>query len=239
MPNPPESTVTHHAGHSEDERRAGETTGQKLRREADEAASAVRDEGSKLKDDLKTGARSEAESLKQEAGAEVSHRRFDAAAQVDAFASALRAGVESLESDGHGAMADYWRSAADGAGRLAERIRHKPLADAWRDTEEYVREEPTLSFGGAMVAGFMIARFLKSSTPEDTEQRLSAGTGGRSSQTAGTEPGASWPAATAHEPAAARPAASSTERGSSWPPGTAREPGHTAAVTTATDRPQA
>jgi ElaB/YqjD/DUF883 family membrane-anchored ribosome-binding protein len=239
MPDPTEPRAGSRAGHSDDERRAGESTTEKLRREADEAAAAVRDETSKLGEDLRAGAHAEAESLKEQAGEQVTKQRFDAADHIDAVAEALRAGVDALESNGHGAMADYWRSAADGAGRLAERIRHKPLAEAWRSTEDSVREEPALSFGGAMVAGFMIARFLKSSEPDAGGHRASGERGHGSARPADTELGSSWPGGMGREQALRPTGSPGTEAGSSRPVETAREPASTPAGAAATARPHA
>ncbi|WP_295886231.1 hypothetical protein [uncultured Thiohalocapsa sp.] len=197
MPNPTETRAGSPMQPSGTGSGAQEDTSTKLRREADEAAAAVRDETAKLGEDVRAAAETGAESLQEQAGAEMQERRFDAAEQVDAFADALRAGVESLRADGHEAMADYWGNAADSAGRFAERIRNKPLAEAWHDTEETVREEPALGFGGAMIAGFMLARFLKSSTPEASADSPSAGA---RRGTAPTSPGA-WPRETPRTPA--------------------------------------
>jgi hypothetical protein len=167
MPNQTETQAGSRPGSGEDERRAVEDTQERLRRSAEEAQEAIKEESSKLRDDVSAEAKAQAESLKERAGAEAERQRVAIADHIGAFASALRAGVDALESEGRNEMAGYWRTAADSAGRLAERVKDKPLAEAWQEAEDYVREEPALGFGGAMVAGFMLARFLKSSRPEE------------------------------------------------------------------------
>lgn len=174
MPNPTEPTKGPYSG-ADPQANTGESSTERLREDvreaAREAAQSAKEEAKRLGEDLRGEAKKGAESLQQEADAQLRQQRFNAAEYIDAVAAALRAGVEALESDGHRDMASWWRTAADGAGRLADRVRDKPLHEAWRDAEDYVREEPTLGFSGAMLAGFMLARFLRSSASEESWQR--------------------------------------------------------------------
>jgi hypothetical protein len=222
MPNPTEPTVGPYSGPAYEHDR-GESSTERLREDAREAAHAAKDEAARLGEDLRGAAAQGAESLKQQAGAQVQQQRFNAAEHIDAVAAALRAGVEALESDGHRDMASWWRTAADGAGRFADRVRDKPLHEAWRDAEDFVREEPTLGFGGAMIAGFMLARFLKSSAPEESWQRQ--------------EPARDYERGYAHR--TEQEPYRETGLGTAWPgapaPGAASRPAGSAA----TDRPHA
>ena len=155
---------------------SGSTSGDNARAAADdlrqgvkEAADAVKEESGKLREDLGAAAADQAEALKRETGEAVEGQRFEAAESIGAVASALQAGVDALESEGQHAIAGYWRTAADGASQFADRVRDKPLGEAWHEAEDYVREQPAMGFGGAMLAGFMLARFLKSSAPDEPQ----------------------------------------------------------------------
>jgi len=166
---PAEGSGTLHDAQSVHAERAGAGEAKdKLRRGAEEVADAIKQESGTLREDLSAAAADHAETIRREAGDAVDAQRFEAADSICAVASALQAGVDALESDGQHAIAGYWRTAADGANQFADRVRHKPLGDIWHEADGYVREQPLLGFGGAMLAGFMLARFLKSSPPNES-----------------------------------------------------------------------
>jgi uncharacterized protein YgiB involved in biofilm formation len=50
-------------------------------------------------------------------------------------------------------------------------VHDKPLTEAWREAKGYVRKQPAMGFGGAMLAGFMLARFLNSSAPDESQSQ--------------------------------------------------------------------
>jgi hypothetical protein len=155
--------------------------------EAREAAQSAKDAAAEVGDQIKQEAQHQAENMRRQAASVADEQRSEAADTVAAVAAALHAGVSSLESDGQQSMAGYWRSAAESIDQLADRVKDKPAGEVLSEAEHYVREQPGLGFGGAMVAGFMLARFLKSS---------SRGRGAPASTSAGNYPGPAYRPAT-------------------------------------------
>jgi len=138
---------------------------EQVRNAVHETATSAKDEAAQLGAEAKEAVAAQAEHARREAASFAEEQRHAAADSIAAVAAALQAGVHSLEADGQPAMAGYWRTAAEGMDDFARRIQNKPAGEALSEAEQYVREQPGLGFGGAMVAGFMLARFLKSSTP--------------------------------------------------------------------------
>lgn len=136
--------------------------------QAQDSPKSAKDAAARVGDEVKQEAREQAENIRSQAEAFAEQQRHDAGSTVAALGAALHAGQRSLESDGHPSMADYWRSAAVSIDQLADRVQNKSAGEILSEAERYVREQPGLGFGGAMVAGFMLARFLKSSSPESS-----------------------------------------------------------------------
>lgn len=102
---------------------------------------------------LKERAEQVAETQK-EAG--TSHVRTLATA-VHGAARELEQGMPRLASSVHGVA----RTIED----TAESVRNKNVDELVEDLGRYAREQPGLVFGGAVVAGIVLSRFLKSSPP--------------------------------------------------------------------------
>lgn len=56
----------------------------------------------------------------------------------------------------------YMHMAADRADRFADQIRHKSPDELFDMAADYARRNPRMFFGGAIAAGFLLSRFLKS-----------------------------------------------------------------------------
>lgn len=97
-------------------------------------------------------------------------RRKDSAVQsIDDVAHTLRDSGENFEDRPNIRL--FVDSAADGLEHLAEEIRDRSFVEIYADVEEFARRRPTLFAGAAGVAGFMLARFLKSSAEDAYERR--------------------------------------------------------------------
>lgn len=57
--------------------------------------------------------------------------------------------------------------ANNGLKRLSDKLRGKSLDELLRDAQSFAREQPVVFLGAAAVAGFLAARFLKSSQRDD------------------------------------------------------------------------
>ena len=107
-------------------------------------------------------------------------QRKDTAAQSIAdLASSLRETGNSFEEQP--SLKAFVGTAADGLEQIATGIRDRSFAEIYADIESVARRQP-LTFGaGAAIAGFLLARFIKSSAEElqEVNARAQAGrTGG-------------------------------------------------------------
>lgn len=94
--------------------------------------------------------------------AEYVERRKDSAAQsVEDIASTLRETGQSLDDRPNVRM--FVDSAADGLETLADEIRERSLVEMVSDMEDFARRRPATFAAAAGIAGFVLARFLKSS----------------------------------------------------------------------------
>lgn len=116
---------------------------------ADEAADAARD------------AKGRIQSRAQEV---VSERKDAAAGRVTGFARALEGAASSLEENGQATEAKLTRQAAGSLARLADATQGKEVGDMLAAVEEFGRRQPVAFLTGAVIAGFALSRFLKSST---------------------------------------------------------------------------
>jgi hypothetical protein len=114
-----------------------------------------------------SGAREEARNLVSDAKSkaeEVLSRQKDAASdQISGFARILRTAADQLQEHEDGAMAGYATQAADALDRTSRALEERDLGGLMHDVEDLGRRQPLLLFGGAMLTGFLLARFLRSS----------------------------------------------------------------------------
>lgn len=112
----------------------------------------IREETRRLKQQATEKARSYADERKQKA-----------ADQVGGMAQALRSAADSLQSQDQRYIADYIGRAAEGLDRMSGALRQRDIGALARQAQDIARQQPTLLIGGAMVAGFLAARFAKAS----------------------------------------------------------------------------
>jgi hypothetical protein len=93
-----------------------------------------------------------------------------ACAGIHSFANALRTASDDLEP-GSG-IAQAARRAADKLEDFSAGLEQRDVGAMIDAAQDYARRQPAVFFGGALVAGFALARFLKASSA-----RRQAGTG--------------------------------------------------------------
>lgn len=134
-------------------------------RAARELGQQARREGSRLAHE----ARGRAESALREG-----KDRF--AEQVDVIGRALDDAANRLEVEQRG-TASYAGQAAKQIHSVAEYLRDSDPRRMMRDIEGFARRRPEIFIGGMLVAGILLARFLRSSSPEDEYQDRHEGYG--------------------------------------------------------------
>jgi hypothetical protein len=121
-----------------------------------------------------------AEAAKAEAHRIASQQKNAGADRLGEVAGAVHGAARSLET-GMPQMASYVHDAAARLEGAAETLRQRNVDDLMGEITRFARSQPVLFFGGAMLAGFALTRFLKSSTPgPDAAQGTGNGPTGRS-----------------------------------------------------------
>lgn len=103
-----------------------------------------------------------AEPLKEKAEQIAETQKEAGTSHVRTLASAVHGAARELEQ-GMPRLASSVHDAARKIEETAETIRNKNIDEMIDDLGRYAREQPGLVFGGAVVAGIVLSRFLKSS----------------------------------------------------------------------------
>lgn len=128
---------------------------------AEDLRAAALDQGRRLLDDAKRQATSYADDRKNEAARSVSD-----------IAASLRETGRSFEDRPN--IRAFVGNAADGLDQLAEGLRERSFAELYGEAEAYARRSPVVVGAVAVVAGFLLARFIKSSADELSESSAAA-----------------------------------------------------------------
>lgn len=99
----------------------------------------------------------------------VERRKESAVQSIDDVAHTLRESSETFEDRPNIRL--FVDSAADGLENLADEIRERSFVEVYSDLEQFARRRPAVFATAAGVAGFMLARFLKSSADEVEHRR--------------------------------------------------------------------
>ncbi len=93
----------------------------------------------------------------------ISERKSQAAERINAVSGAFRSVSQQLRDQNQGAIAQYADQAAKNVDRLSGYLQEHDAEEIITEVEAFVRKRPALVLGGAIAAGFLLARFLKSS----------------------------------------------------------------------------
>lgn len=120
-----------------------------------------------LASDAKEQAKDVANQARDHVQTLVGQQKDQAADRLHSLADALReAGRKLNEGQQAGDFGQYADRAARQVEKLSSYLRDSELRDFVRDTENFARRRPEVFLGGTLIAGLMLARFLKASSPE-------------------------------------------------------------------------
>jgi len=88
-------------------------------------------------------------------------RKNLAAKAVTDIASSLRESGKALEQQPN--LHGFVKTAADGLDQLADTIRTRSFGEIYTDLEDVIRRRPVMTATATLIAGFLAARFIKSS----------------------------------------------------------------------------
>jgi len=116
------------------------------------------------------------EPIKDKAVEIAEHQKDVGADQVGHFAQAMHGAASALEQQ-MPQFANYVHDAGQKLEGLADDLRNGSVDELLDRFGRYAKDQPALIFGGAMIAGFALTRFLKSSakTPHMADLGMSQG----------------------------------------------------------------
>lgn len=114
------------------------------------------------------------------------------AEQTRRVADALHQTGEHLAQEDQEGLSYYLREAADSLNRFSNRLTRGDVDDLLREARDTARRNPALLLGGAIAAGFLLTRFIKSSgmssSPETASGSVQPGAAASSRAPAGETP---------------------------------------------------
>jgi hypothetical protein len=128
-----------------------------------EQVMAESDQASGAEQSFKAGA----EQLKESAAQLAERQKTSGARQLSGIAGAVHAAADQLDQQLPGA-ARYIHDAAERIDHAASDLRNRNFADIADGVRRLGQERPLALFGGAVLAGFVLTRFLKSAQGDRT-----------------------------------------------------------------------
>ena len=146
--------------------RAGEAA-QDVKAKVGEAAQEARSRAEGVKDKVKEQVKEQAGEARERVQAEA-ERSFErgkgrVAERVSSVAHAFRKTGEQLREEEQEDLAGYTDRIAEQVERVSSYLEGKGLRDVLDDVSAFAQRQPGLFVGGALVAGLVAARFLRSS----------------------------------------------------------------------------
>jgi hypothetical protein len=154
----------------------GQNSVQQAKDQAKELAQGAKEQVKSLTSDAKEGAKDVAKQARDHVQGLIGQQKDQAADRLGSLASALRdAGRKLNQDEAAGDVGQYADRAAGQVERLSKYLRQSDLTNLVRDTESFARRRPEVFLGGTIIAGLMLARFLKASAPANGGSQYSAG----------------------------------------------------------------
>jgi len=106
------------------------------------------------------------------------HQQHRVADSIGSVAQALHQAADQLNEQNEDVVARYTDTAAQRIEQFADSLRNRDLDDLVGQAEQFARRQPELFLGSAVAAGFLIARFLRTSGGRATQRRSNLNHGG-------------------------------------------------------------
>jgi hypothetical protein len=148
-----------------------ESGAEATQKEGEQLTKRARRKAGEFAGDLKRQAEESAEDMRQRALSAVGQQKEAAIGGIEGVAQALRSASDDLRERGQPLAAEYSRQVADGLESLANWVSRRNVDDVTGGLQDFARQRPVAFIGGAMVAGFALARFMKSSSARRSQAR--------------------------------------------------------------------
>jgi hypothetical protein len=127
------------------------------------SANDLKDAGRRTVDEAKQYTKDMAGHAKEQGQSMLEQQKDSAVGKVDSAAHAFRNTAEQLQGEGQSQASRYVSMFAEQLESLSGQLRQKNMDTLIRDAEDLGRRSPGVFLAGSVVAGFVLARFLKSS----------------------------------------------------------------------------
>ncbi|QBQ55756.1 hypothetical protein [Nitrosococcus wardiae] len=188
----------------------------------------------------KEQAQHEAQRLAEKAKAQgqslLAERKSATADEIGGVAEALRKASHEMDQQEHPPLiTPYAERAAHSLEQFSHTLRERDVGTLMRQAEDFARRQPGVFIGGAVAAGFLLARFFRSSALHSEYDYVHPS---QASEVGGARPAAGYGAATPGQgaPSAYTPPASGVGAGATTPPTGTESRTTTAGTTTSTQR---
>lgn len=141
------------------------------RGQLDRAKEEVGRQGAAALDTIKEGARSLGEEAKERASGYVEGGKHAVTDNLEAFAQAIRKAGDELRQQDQTMAAQLVGQAAGTLERVTRSIEGTSLDDMIGQVRSFARRNPVAFIGGAMLAGFALARFARASGRHEADDR--------------------------------------------------------------------
>lgn len=139
----------------------GEMTDQ-AKQKAGETIDQVKQQAGETIDQVKQQAGETFDQVKQQTQSKLDQQKQQAADRLSGVAGALRQTSHNLETE-NDPLAQYADSFADQVDKMSTYLRERDLSELFNDVSQMAKRQPELFVAGALAAGFLLGRFLKSS----------------------------------------------------------------------------
>lgn len=130
----------------------------------------IADEARRTADDLGSAGLDLMAEARYSAMSYAEERKSAGADQLDMFARAIDHSASDLGEESP-EIARYIHEAAGSLGRASRMLRERSVGELADSAAQFARQQPAVFFGGAVLAGLVLTRFLKSSPTNETARR--------------------------------------------------------------------
>lgn len=149
--------------YSETESTTGRTVGSETQHEAQKTVGEVKHEAQQAAGEMKQEMQHLTQEAKERGKALFEGQRRAAADEIGGMVNALRKTQQELDREQKPSTSELVGRAANALDRVAGTLRNQDFRALFGQVEGYARQHPGIFFGGSVVAGLLLARFLKSS----------------------------------------------------------------------------
>ncbi len=148
---------------------------EQVTRQAKELSGQARDQAARAKAAGEKKIHEATESVKATSRDYFKQKKSQAAAEVGVFRDAVQKAANKLREEDHQGVASYVSAAAEQLDRLRESIEERQVGDPLGEAQRIARKHPEVVYGGLIVAGLAIMRFLKASNEKDEASQATTG----------------------------------------------------------------